>query len=494
MKKQFIFIMTDTTGFNMLGCYGNHHMITPCLDKMAEDGVRFDRVYTTQPVCGPARSSLFTGMFPHSNGSWSNCMGLSQDVETLGEKLSKQNIHCAYIGKWHLDAGDYFGNGVCPNGWDKDYWYDMKNYLDELTEEERVFSRDASASDKNIQEEFTYAHRINKRALDFIEKHQDEDYFLVVSYDEPHDPGLCPPPFNTMYNDYDGEKTPAFYDDLKDKPLLQHLWARGVDEMDKSKVSAVNRRLLRCNSYVDMLIGRILNKIETDAPDALTLFTSDHGDASHAHSLFAKGPAVYDEIARVPLIFKGKNVPKNIVYHHTVSHIDLPATVMDYLTDKVPNRFQGKSLLPQVEGSQAPTNRPAFVTFSRYEVDHDGFGGFQPMRAIITDEYKLAVHLLDTDEMYERKTDPYDVHNLIQDEDKADIRNALHDQIIDFMNDTRDPFRGYQWETRPYRKDKVPSWDGSGFTRQKVAEEGENLQLDYSTGLEMQGATRVKGG
>ena len=68
--KKIVLIMTDTQRRDMLGCYGNKDMKTPNLDKLAGQGMRFERAYTCQPVCGPARSALFTGTYPHSNGSW----------------------------------------------------------------------------------------------------------------------------------------------------------------------------------------------------------------------------------------------------------------------------------------------------------------------------------------------------------------------------------------------------------------------------------------
>ena len=180
--RQFIWIMTDTTGWNMVGCYGFEGVVTPNIDSLAQEGVRFERAYTCQPVCGPARSALFTGMYPHSNGSWGNCMPLGANVRTLGQWLSGKGISCAYIGKWHLDGGDYFGEGVCPDGWDPDYWYDMRNYLDELTGEERYISRQSSTClpPNEVKAEFTFADRVTQRALDYIEKHKDEDFLLVV--------------------------------------------------------------------------------------------------------------------------------------------------------------------------------------------------------------------------------------------------------------------------------------------------------------------------
>ena len=117
MKKQFIFIMTDTQRWDMVNCYKNTGLSTPCLDALAASGVRYERAYTTQPVCGPARAGLFTGLYPSSCGSWANCMPLGDNVHTIGQRLHDNGIHTAYIGKWHLDGGDYFGNGRCPDGW-----------------------------------------------------------------------------------------------------------------------------------------------------------------------------------------------------------------------------------------------------------------------------------------------------------------------------------------------------------------------------------------
>lgn len=136
MRKQVIFLMTDTTRKDMVGCYGYPKMKTPNLDRLAEEGIRYENAYTCQPVCGPARSAIFTGTFPHTNGMVTNSIALGDNVKTIGQRLYDHGIQCGYIGKWHLDGSDYFGNGRCPEGWDPEYWYDMKTYLNELTDEE----------------------------------------------------------------------------------------------------------------------------------------------------------------------------------------------------------------------------------------------------------------------------------------------------------------------------------------------------------------------
>ena len=491
-KKQFVWIMTDTTGFNLVSSYGSP-IKTPCIDSMGEEGIRFERVYTCQPVCGPARSALFTGLFPHSNGNWGSCMALGDDMLTLGQRLSKQGVACGYIGKWHLDAGDYFGNGICPDGWEKDYWYDMKCYLEELTDEERAFSRKPSASDHNIDESFTYGYRVTQKALRFMQEHKDEDFFLVVSYDEPHGPSLCPEPYASMYPTVVNMDSPSYEDTLEGKPLLQTAWAiEAKGEKVEKRKRGVSHRLAGCTTFIDSQIGKVLAYARASLPDSLRMFTSDHGDAAHAHGLRSKGPCVYDEVARVPLFFEGNAVNGKAVYPHVVSHIDLPATVLDYMGHHKPPMFQGESLLPVLKCPTTPINRPAFVEFGRYEIDHDGYGGFQPMRAIITDAYKLCINLMDSDELYDTKKDPYNLVNCIEDDAYSKIRNALHDQLLTWMNETRDPFRGYQWQARTWRKDKTISWDVDGYTRQKVADIGEACQLDYDTGLPFLHHTRVK--
>ena len=124
---------------------------------------------TCQPVCAPARSSIFTGTYPHTNGAVTNSIAMGDNVKTVGQRLSDKNIHCAYVGKWHLDGGDYFGLGRCPEGWDKKYWYDMKCYLDELSDADKVRSRKSETSfDEDITEDFTYAHRCSNRRNNFV--------------------------------------------------------------------------------------------------------------------------------------------------------------------------------------------------------------------------------------------------------------------------------------------------------------------------------------
>ncbi len=494
-KRRIVFIITDTQRWDMVGCYGNPDMKTPNIDRLASEGIRFSRAYTCQPVCGPARSALFTGTFPHSNGSWANSMAMGDNVKTVGQRLRDNGVRTAYVGKWHLDGGDYFGTGRCPDGWDPDYWYDMRRYLEELTPEERIKSRKTETMEKeDIPADFTYAHRCSDRAVRYLEEHRDDDFLLCVSYDEPHGPYLCPREYWKMYESYEFPKSRNIYDELENKPAHQLAWASGGQHEDKDALKITRPFFFGCNSFVDSEIGRVLDAVDRHAPDALVIYTSDHGDFLHSHSLSGKGPSTYDEIARIPFVVRWPgHVHAGTVYDRPVSHIDVAPTMLEYMGLPIPSLLEGGSMLETFEDPTRRCRDEAFMEFTRYEIDHDDFGGFQPLRAVYDGRYKLTINLMTSDELYDLHEDPEEMINLITSDDHASIRDSLHDKILAWMNDTRDPFRGYYWERRPWRNDAAPaSWSYTNMTRQRENEEYEPRQLDYSTGLEMREAVRRK--
>jgi uncharacterized sulfatase len=488
-------MMTDTQRTDMVGCYGHPDMHTPHLDRLASQGIRFERAYCCQPVCGPARSALLTGTYPHSNGSWANSMALGDNVKTAGQRLRDAGLHTTYLGKWHLDGGDYFGVGRCPDGWDPEYWYDMRCYLEELSPEDRLRSRlTRTNEDPSLTEDFCFAHRVSDRAMRFLQSHAGDDFLLVVPYDEPHGPCLCPRPYSEMYRGYQFPKSPNVWDRLEGKPEHQRTWAGPALSADRDTLTLEPAAFLGCNSYVDYEIGRVLAAVDELAPDALVIYTSDHGDFLGSHCLSGKGPAMYDEITRVPLLARWPGVvAPGGVCSDPVSHIDLLPTLLEAARQPVPRLLEGHSLLPTLRDPDLRVNERIFMEFGRYEVDHDGFGGFQPVRAVFDGRYKLVVNLLSSDELYDLQTDPQEMINLIQCPEQALVRDGLHDQLLQWMNETRDPFRGYCWHRRPWRQDAPePTWAHTGYTRQREHEEYEPRQLDYDTGLEITAAQRPK--
>jgi uncharacterized sulfatase len=229
----------------------------------------------------------------------------------------------------------------------------------------------------------------------------------------------------------------------------------------------------------------------------MLIYTSDHGDMLQSHCLNNKGPAMYDEITNIPFLVRWKGIiPEKSSSSNLISHIDLTPTILDYFGFSRSKILEGKSMIEQFKDPTKALNKSIFIEFGRYEIDHDGFGGFQPIRCIVDTQYKLVVNLLTTDELYDLQADPDEMHNIINTEDPLliKIRNRLHDQLLEWMNTTRDPFRGYYWERRPWRKDATPAtWGYTGMTRQREEDEiYEPRQLDYNTGLPIQHGIRKK--
>lgn len=478
--------MTDSARQDMYSCYNPRHPKTEGIDSIAETGTKFTQGYTCQPVCGPARSAIFTGLYPHSNGMVANSMQLGANVKNAGQWLTPKGVECAYIGKWHLDGGDYFGYGKCPDGYNPEYWYDMRNFLDELTPEERVRSRKAMVFHKeDPKEEDTYAHRCTDRALAFIEAYRDKDFFLTLSMDEPHDPYICPKRFVRSYKKYKMKRTPNIKASLQGKPAHQKVWAKEYKGLPFYIARKNMRYLFACNGFCDYEVERVLGKVRELGLEPMFIYTSDHGDMLLSHGIIGKGCVMYQEITRIPFLISGGGfaVGENST---PVSHIDLLPTVMRHLGVPVPAMLQGTP----IQDLPVHAKRDVFMEFTRYEVDHDGFMGYQPIRCIFDGRYKLVINLLTEDELYDLETDPYEKKNLILNPDTAEVRDSLHDRLLNQMNETRDVYRGYYWATRPWRKEKKASFKGDGFTRQLVEEDF--TQLDYSTGLPMESGTRKK--
>jgi uncharacterized sulfatase len=498
MPRQAVLFLIDTQGTNCVGVYaGNPALGTSNTDRLASQGVRFDRAYTCSPVCGPARSAIFTGLYPHSNGVLGNDLAPHLDIPTVGQRLSDAGLRAAYIGKWHLDGTDYFGSGRPAAGWDPECWFDGRNYLESLPNQEaRDLSRRVLGPEEvkayGITAEFTHAHRSTDRAIEFIRRHNDEDFLLVVSIDEPHHPFICPEPFASAFESFELPIGAAADDPLTTKPREQREWAQAsatgrqnsVRERD-GKAYLHAPRYFACNSYCDFEVGRVLAEIDRHIPDALVVYTADHGEMGYAHGLGGKGPVIYEEITHIPLLVRWPgHAPEKGIAPHPVSHVDLVPTFLDFFGIAVPSLLQGKSLLEIVQNPSSQSCQPIFLEFNRFEIDHDGFGAFFPQRSIFDGRYKLAISLLDTDELYDLETDPHELHNRIDDAGYAGVRDRLHDAVLDWMNQTRDPLRGPQWGRRVWR-----DLGGSAFqgpTRPRPFDEAYfPTSLLYDTGREI---------
>lgn len=494
-RPNIVIIITDSQGWNALGECGDGFVETPNIDRLAQEGMKFTRAYNTCPLCTPARAGLFTGQYPHNAGAWSNDLPLGKTVNTIGQYFQNGGYRTAYIGKWHLDGTDYFGTGIPAEGYEPDYWYDGRNYLYELTKDKRLLWRSGLNTpekilENNITRGFTWAAGITDRAKQFIaDNNEDQPYLMVVSYDEPHGPSTCPPPYCNMYLDRPYPLPENFQDNLHDKPEHHQEWAKHFN-MDPEKEYISQPLYFGCVSFVDSEIGKVIDAAnEFDRDNTIIIFTTDHGHYLGAHKLRSKGPALYEEVVKVPLIFRGIDVINSgAECDNLTSHLDVIPTLLEMADIDIAPILKGKSMTgsllnPENAGSHRDE---VLIEYHRHGVSHDSWFGFTPIRSLVTERYKLTINLHQSDELYDLGKDPGEMNNLIDNNKYQSIRDDLHDHLIEVMNKSRDPFRGPIWEMRPWRNKRDSIWI-DGKRRMRPDDGFLPKAYNYNTGLNEDG-------
>jgi uncharacterized sulfatase len=422
------------------------------------------------------------------NGAWANELTPGSAITPLGSMLRRHGIRAGYTGKWHLDGAGYHGGGKPDGGFEPDWWYDGKRYIDDIgadrhrafvqavsggvsprdgwTREKAARSRQHDSAkalrEAGCREELVWGHRVVDRGIDFLERVGSDPFVLTVSLDEPHGPFVTPPEFQEQYADRAVPPPGNYRADLKGKPALQKHQAEEFPLPGWEDFLEWRLQHIRCNTYVDYEIGRLIEAVERlHAEDTVIIFTSDHGDQMGSHGLLSKGAMMYEESARVPLIMRAPGGPSGAVCRAPVSLIDLPPTLMELAGRDVPEDFHGQSLLPLLRDpdDREFQDREVYIQFNRFGLHHQGYGDFYPIRCVVNNRYKLAVNLIDDrDELYDLEEDPMELRNLIDKPGLEPVRNDLHDRLLAEMQRTSDPFRGPAWGLRPWRRIQPRRW------------------------------------
>ncbi len=462
----FVFIMTDTQNRSMVGAYGHRQVDTPNLDRLAAEGVRFDRAYTTCPLCTPARAGIFTGTHPPVNGAWCNNVPPYPTHPMWGKIFTHLGYRAGYTGKWHLDGSGYFGDGEPGGGFEPDWWYDGWRYAADIGKDMFDAYRGSRSPDALRQAGFTeshmWGHRVADRAIDFLEQTGDDPFILAVSFDEPHGPYVAPPEYWEKFDVEDIPPTEHFAGPLEGKPRLQEIHRNSSGKGDGwARQPDWTTRFYGCNSYIDREIGRVIDAVDRlHGQDTCIIYTSDHGDMLGAHGLTSKGAMMYEQITNIPLIVRAPGLAGGRACDAPVSHVDILPTMLDLAGASAPSCLHGQSLRPLLDGSAERTRDVAFISFTRFAINHDNWGEFYPIRCAVDGRYKLAINLFETDELYDLDSEAGEAVNRIDDPSLADVRDRLHDAILDEMDRVRDPFRSFRWGDRPWRTVREEFYSG----------------------------------
>ena len=444
-KLNVLFIAADDLNCD-IGCYGNSQVKTPNLDRLAEMGVRFDKAYCQQPLCGPSRASLMTGLRPDTLNMHTLAHELRKknpDVVTLGQMFRNNNYHSARAGKiYHYGNPSQIGTDANddPETWDIRF---NPAGIDS-TQEEKITNYGPNKGlgismawwDPVSKDEEHTDGMVASRIIDQIKNRGDKPFFLAAGFFNPHCPYVAPKRYFDMYNldeitipDLDEAK-----EDLKDVPEMAVVrdmknWPYYFDGITVEQARKCKLAYYASVSFVDAQVGRLLDTLEKEGlmENTIIVFWSDHGYFLGEKGLWYKRKA-FELSARMPMIIAGPGISKGQTSKRPVELVDLYPTLADLCGLEPPTKLDGKSLRPLLENPSARWSKPA-VTQVWHNPRSWGY-------SIRTQRWRYTEWLRGTagKELYDHKNDPNEVHNLALDPRYAETVAKLSKQLQPFDN------------------------------------------------------------
>ena len=444
-RPDVVIVLTDQQRADAFGAGGAPDVRTPNMDRLARDGVLFTRAFAATPQCSPSRAALMTARYPHRTGVMGNTAGdgeasdaervpagmsaaLDRSLPTFARVLGAAGYESAYFGKWHL------------GGTPADYGFDVHD--------QRIDDRTLAT-----------------RVIAFLEKRSEKPerpLLLVVSWLNPHEIyGVLSKTPSTRSGVGTG-LPPNLIDDLRDKPFPQ----RHYLEQDQGKpfVGADVDVWRRYRGYynelveaVDGEIGKVLGALVRRDVPPITIFSADHGDYGGAHGLPYKGPAMYEEVVRIPLVvtWPGRILPARS--EALASLMDLLPTVCDLIGVRAPGGIDGLSLRPLLE-RRARSVRESLV------VEYYGKQSWRvPIRMLRTERWKYVRYVTYGAELYDLSTDPGELRNRARDPAARSELKRLSRELDDWIRRTADPFP----TIRPTDRAGVPIGESGQRTRSR---------------------------
>ncbi|TWT67585.1 sulfatase-like hydrolase/transferase [Allorhodopirellula solitaria] len=388
-RPNFIFILTDDQSFGMMGCDGNETAQTPNLDKLARDGVFFDRAYITSAICTPSRISILLSQFERKHGVNFNS-GTSVSPEAWAQSypvvMREAGYYTGYVGKNHAPIGNGgYKSGLMETSFD--YFYaghgHIRFYPKDHHDIFKTAKRDTQVEivGESIGDFLSNEHRL-EGALRFLDlRPSDKPFCLSVCLNLPHGAGTS----TMQMRDSDDEIYKTLYRDIE-VPLPENYVAKADIENPKLPADVLkveNRqagynwvdtpatareritRQMQAMTGIDRMVGRVREKLAAERLDQNTVivFTSDHGLYSGQQGLGGKA-FCYEQTTHVPLIIYNPLVPETARGRRSdqlVQSIDIAPTLLNFAEIEPPEAFQGKTLRGLIEGSDQPIHDYIFT-------------------------------------------------------------------------------------------------------------------------------------
>ena len=438
MPNNIIFYFTDQQRWDTCGCFGQPLDITPNLDALARDGVKFDNAFSPQPVCGPCRALFQTGKYPTETGCFRNNIMLPAGVKTLGQYIEEAGYETAYIGKWHL-ASD--GELEKPPSIDHTVTAIPRELRGGYTGFWRAadvleftsHGYDGFVFDENNQRVDFKGYRadcINDMALEFLDGYTGEKpFFMTVSQIEPHHQND-----RKHYEGPEGSK-----ERFKDFILPEDLKALGGNAAEEYP-----DYLGQCAS-LDENLGRLVAKLKEKGlyENTVIIFASDHGSHfltrnrdDHLNGYDDYKRSCHDACLHVPLVIAGGPYRGGRAVEELVSTASLPKTILALAGVDVGDAMIGENLLDVVE--EKADNRPNEI-FAQISESRVG-------RCIRTARYTYSVYAPGVnggaaaasnryadDFLYDMDQDPHQLDNVVADPAYTQVKAELRKRLLDWI-------------------------------------------------------------
>lgn len=465
-RPNILFIFADDHGYQAMSCYGSKVNKTPNLDRIANEGMRFDRCFVTNSICGPSRAVVLTGKYSHLNGFINNRSTFNGEQQTVAKLLQKAGYQTAVVGKWHLKS--------TPTGFDHYH----------ILQGQGPYYNPAMKTPDGIVKHTGYTTEIiTDEALKWLKEGRDKTkpFFLMYQHKAPHRNWQPGPDYLTMYDDVTIPEPETLFDDYSGRgsaakqqtmTVARHLNAndlklvpqRGLNDeqtaiwnkaygpkneafkkanlqgkdLIKWKYQRYAKDYLRCVAAVDDQVGRVLDYLkEADLEEnTVVMYSSDQGWYLGEHGWFDKR-WMYEESFRTPFVVRWPGVIKpGSVTNAMAMNLDFAPTFLSIAGADIPKDMQGVNLKPIFAGEQ-PKDWRKSLYYHYYE-----FPGAHSVRrhlGVRTDRYKL-IHFYNIEEweMYDLKKDPNELKSVYGDADYADIQTELKAELERLKKQYRD--------------------------------------------------------
>jgi len=461
-----------------LGCYGTEYVKSPNIDRLAENGIVFTQSYCQSAVCNPSRASLLTGLRPDRIKVWdlrTDFRDTSPDVVTLPQHFKINGYHAVGIGKiyhntlpdslsWsepklHIKGYPFDPDAVYRNEKNVASLEKRKQKIISDGNEQRYIDRigewylkDVAYEIVDAPDDVYYDGAQTDVALEKIEElsHQEKPFFFAIGFYRPHLPFNVPKKYWDMY---ERENIPLAENDYvpKDAPLMAINNLRelrgytdfktiphpGDGQLSEDQTRALKHGYLASVSYIDALVGKLINKLKELKIDDNTIIVlwGDHGWKLGEHGSWCK-MTNYEIDTKVPLIFSTPQLKgRSMKSKRFVEFVDVYPTLCELAGIPIPETLEGTSAVPLFENPDRPWKKAAFSQFLREGIwiapDGIEYMGY----SIRTEKYRYTEWVswetkeLSAIELYDQKMDPDENINIAGTEENKQIIKELSQKL-----------------------------------------------------------------